>query len=289
MIRLFKRCLMLAFALASLALAGCNGARNTAVDLIGKHDRTGFMIKELTRGARIRRYGLFVPLAYSSTASVKTPVIVFLHGANEWGSLGKDPLRVGLGPIVADLETTFNFIVIFPQSDTGYWDPDGENAMDVMAELDAVTKMYPGADLDRVSLTGIGSGGYGTWVIGAKYKNRFAALVPMASTASEAGVASSLVNMPIRAYHNNGDLIARTFNDTLMVDRIRSLGGKAQMFKTDGLGTNCWEEAYGETDLFQWLAQQRRPGGYGAAPVRAPALAGPSLRANSAAYVSAAQ
>jgi predicted peptidase len=288
MIRLFKRSLLLAFALASLALAGCNGARSTAVDLLGKHERTGFMMKELTRGARTRKYVVFVPLDYNFTNPAKTPVIIFLHGANEGGNLSKAQIRVGLGPIVADLESSFHFIVIFPQSDTGYWDPDGQNTMDVMAELDAVAKMYPGADLDRVSLTGIGSGGYGTWVIGAKYRNRFAALVPMASTASDSGAASSLVNMPIRAYHNSGDMIARPFNDTIMVDRIRALGGKAEMFKTEGFSTNCWEEAYGETDLFQWLAQQSRNRGFSAAPTRGPASSGPSLRANSAAYVSAA-
>jgi hypothetical protein len=43
-----------------------------------------------------------------------------------------------------------------------------------------------------------------------------------------------------------------------MVERIKSLGGKAEMFKTDGPGHDCWEIAYGQTDLFQWLQQQRR-------------------------------
>jgi predicted peptidase len=287
MIRLFKCCWLLAFAVASLALAGCNGARDTAVDLLGAHERTGFMMKELVRGARVRKYVVFVPLAYNFTNPAKTPVIIFLHGANEGGSRAQAQIRVGLGPIVADLESSFHFIVIFPQSDTGYWDPDGQNTMDVMAELDAVAKMYPGADLDRVCLTGIGSGGYGTWAIGAKYRNRFAALVPMASTANEPDAVSSLVNTPIRAYHNSGDMIAPTFNDTVMVEKIRSLGGKAEMFKTEGFSTNCWEEAYGETDLFQWLAQQSRSRGFSAAPMRAPAPAGPSFRAISAADVGA--
>jgi predicted peptidase len=287
MIRLVKCCVLLAFALASLALGGC-WARSAAVDLLGARERTGFLMKEITRGARTRKYVVFVPLAYNFANPAKTPVIIFLHGASEGGSQSKAQLRVGLGPIVADLQETFNFIVIFPQSDNGYWDPEGQNAMDVMAELDAVAKMYPGADLDRVSLTGIGSGGYGTWAIGGKYRNRFAALVPMASTANEPSVASGLVNVSIRAYHNDGDMVAPSYNDKVMVEKIRSLGGKAEMFMTQGFSTNCWEEAYGETDLFQWLAQQSRNRGYGLASTPAPAAVGPTLRANSAAYVSAA-
>ena len=280
-----KLFLLPVLAFAGAALTGCNHSREIAVDLLGKHDRTGFMIKEITRGARTRRYALFVPLTYSFTNPVKTPVIIFLHGVNEAGNLGKDQLRVGLGPIVGDLESTFNFFVIFPQSDNGYWYPDSNSAMDVLFELDAVAKMYPGADMERVSLTGIGSGGSGTWMLGAKYKNRFAALAPMASTTNDPGEARNLADMPIRAYHNSGDLIAATYWDTVMVERIRSFGGKAEMFVTEGYGSNCWDYAYGQSDLFQWLAQQRRPRPYGMVPTPVPA--GPSLRANSAAYVSA--
>jgi predicted peptidase len=288
--RLIRLCMLLTLTLAGFMLGGCNGARDTAVNLLGAHEKTGFLIKEITRGARTRRYAVFIPLDYSFTAPSKHPVIIFLHGSGESGNLSKGNLRVGLGPIVADLEATFNFIVIFPQSDNGSWDPDGQNAMDVIAELDAVAKAYPGADLDRVSLTGIGSGGHGTWTIGAKYRNRFAALVPIASNASPFDEARNLAGMPIRAYHNSGDIFAASWYDTVMVEKIRSFGGKAEMFSPEGLGNNCWEYAYGETDLLQWLAQQRRTRGFGAAPAPASSsTAASSLHANSAAYVSAPQ
>jgi predicted peptidase len=286
MIRPLKLCLLLLLVVAGLLGAGCNGARDTAVDLLGKHDRTGFLLKEITRGARTRRYVIFVPLTYSFTSPAKTPVIVFLHAASQGGNLGKDQLRVGLGPVVADLESSFNFFVLFPQSQNGYWDPTSESGMDVLFELEDLAKTYPGADMERVTLTGIGSGGAGTWAMGAKYKNRFAALVPMASTGSNQNDARTLSDIPIRAYHNSGDLLAATFWDTVMVERIRSFGGKAEMFLNDGFSSNCWEYAYGQTDLFQWIAQQRRPRPYGMTPTPTPVPAGSSLRANSAAYVS---
>jgi len=255
--RLVKLCLVAAFALVGLSLGGCNGARDTALNMVGQNGDKGFMIKEITRGTRTRKYGLFVPLNYTQGTTTKYPCIIFLHGVGEGGNDCHANLRVGMAPFVADQAATFNFIVIFPQSDSGHWDPDGENATDAIAELDAVAKMYP-VDLDRVSLTGLSTGGYGTWAIGAKYHDRFAALVPMGSSASDTDLAAKLVDMPIRVYHNNGDIFAAMWNDTTMVDKIQTLGGKAEMNKTDGPGHDCWEIAYGETDLFTWLAQQRR-------------------------------
>jgi len=287
--RLLKACAVMAFMVGGLALGGCNGARDTALDMVGKNGDKGFMIKQLVRGDRTRNYGLFVPLNYNSAN--KYPVIIFLHGVGEGGNDAHANLRVGMAPFVADQAATFNFVVIFPQSDNGQWGPDSENATDAMAELDAVGKMYPGADMTRVSLTGLSTGGYGTWAIGSKYKNRFAALVPMGSSDSCFSQAPNLVDMPIRCYHNNGDIFAAMWNDEVMVEKIRSLGGKAEMFKTDGPGHDCWEIAYGQTDLFQWLQQQRRPmaaAARSAAPVSMAASPAPAaIHANVAAAVSA--
>jgi predicted peptidase len=252
------------------AIPGCNGARDTALQTINAGPR-GFMIKELVRGDRHRKYGLFVPAAYNPNGSTKFPVIIFLHGLGEGGSDSHANLRVGLAPFVADQASTFNFICIFPQSDSGSWDENSENATDVIACLDEVTKQYP-VDTDRVSLTGLSTGGYGTWAIGAKYKERFAALVPMGSSAADFKDAERLVDMPIRCYHNNGDMFAAMWNDDVMVNKIKTLGGKAEMFKTDGPGHDCWEIAYGETDMFSWLAQQSRAA-RGAAPRRSSSAA----------------
>jgi len=127
----------------------------------------------------------------------------------------------------------------------------------VIAELDEVSKMYP-VDADRVCLTGLSTGGYGTWAIGSKYKDRFAALVPMGSSDNAFDQAPNLVKMPIRSYHNNGDPFAAMWNDDVMCQKINTLGGHAEMNKTDGPGHDCWDIAYGQTDLLSWLQQQRR-------------------------------
>jgi len=273
-----KRFLMHALAAAVLvtgiaAIPACNGARDDAVNLLGKNPNRGFMHKTLVRGDRNRNYGLFIP----NIQSARYPVIIFLHGVGEGGSDATKNLRVGLGPFVADRQSDFPFICIFPQSESGGWDENSEAATDVIAILDDVSKNYP-VDPDRVILTGLSTGGYGTYAIGAKYKDRFAALVPMGSNASASKWAQDLVDMPIHAYCNGGDMFGGFGgNDRGMVERIKSLGGKLQEFtQTNDPGHDCWDRVYSEGDLFAWLLQQRR---HSSRPAAAPMPAAVQPRA----------
>jgi len=251
-------CLILA---ALCSLGGCNGARNTAVDMIDQHQPKGFMIETIQNADRKRNYGLFIPLDYNP--STKYPVIIFLHGLGEGdgvaGNTAKQNLTVGLGPIVADKAKAegFTFICIFPQSNNGHWGDNSEAISDVIACLNDVSHKYS-VDANRVSLTGFSTGGYGTWVIGAKYRELFAALVPLGSSDRIPAYADLLTDMPIRSYHDSGDWIASMWNDESMCNRVNMLGGRADFYKTHEGGHNCWEYAYGKTDLFDWLLEQKR-------------------------------
>lgn len=257
-------------------MPGCNGARPDAANALSAANKTGFISKKLVRGNRTREYSVFVPTNYN--ANTKYPVIIFLHGVGEGGSGAKKNLEVGLAPFVYDRMNNFPFICIFPQSESGGWNENSEAAADVIAALDDVSKSYS-VDQDRVSLTGLSTGGYGTYAIGAKYKDRFAALVPMASNASADKYAGELVNMPIHAFCNGGDMFgAFGGNDRGMIERIKNLGGKsAQFTQTNDGGHNCWEGVYGSGELFGWLLQQRRRGATAVPAVTPPVRSSSSI------------
>jgi predicted peptidase len=255
MVRILASALTAVVLLSSLV--GCNGASEAARQAIGKDGDKGFNYAKLTRGNHTRKYGLFVPLAYDPAK--KYPVIIFLQGVGEGNGVGEGDgknLTVGLGPFVADRKSSFEFICIFPQS-SGGWDPNSEYAEDVITALDDVSKKYS-VDQDRVTLTGLSTGGYGTYAIAAKYPERFAAIVAMGSNGKAINEAGKLTKLSVRAYcSESGDIFAGS-NDKDMVDKINELGGRAEFISTPTSGHNCWEYVYGSGDLFQWMSAQRR-------------------------------
>ena len=71
------------------------------------------------------------------------------------------------------------FIVVMPQvpfSHHHWTDPDMMQM--AMAELDASIKEFRG-DPQRIYLTGLSLGGYGTWEIAKNWPHKFAAIVPV--------------------------------------------------------------------------------------------------------------
>jgi pimeloyl-ACP methyl ester carboxylesterase len=254
----FALCVMGALA---AAVGGCNGASDIARNRLGHDGNKGFLVKTVHRGIWTRKYGLFVPLTYRPGTGQKYPVIVFLHGIGEGAGLGEGDLKnmtVGLGPAVARKADQFQFIVIFPQSG-GSWDPNSEYVSDMFAALDQVCKDYP-VDQDRIYLTGLSTGGHGTWAIGSKYHDRFAALVPMGSNGADTRDADNLTHIAVRAYCSVAGDIFAGWNDQSMVHRIKELNpsANAQFIATPTFGHDCWENVYSGDELYAWLMQQHR-------------------------------
>lgn len=255
LLKMAAACVMLA---GALAITGCNGATDDALNL-GDQGGKGFVHKTLVANGHTRVYAVFIPMNYDP--SRKYPMIVFLHGMGEGGSDARANLRVGLAPFVAKQADYFPFICLFPQTNSN-WDENSEAASDAIAAIDQTCKDYS-VDVDRISLTGLSTGGYGTWAIGAKYKEKFAALVPMGSSKSDFKDAGRLIDMPIKSFHNSGDPFAGSWNDREMVQKIKDLGGNAEYTEYSAGGHDCWETAYSDGALFAWLQEQRR---HGAAP-----------------------
>lgn len=214
---------------------------------------TGFMTRSVVVDGTKRNYGLFVPYRYDT--SRRWPVIVFLHGVLESGNDGKKNLCVGLGPSIAKKPQKFDFIAVFPQS-PGDWVGEDRHRI-AIACLDQVQRDFS-TDPECVALTGLSNGGQGTWIIGARYSNRFSALAPMAAYSAYDEV-PKLTRLPIWCVHNGGDVLVRSGGSKEMCKRIREAGGNVIYQETSGLSHNCWEEVYDEGKIFEWMkAQQRR-------------------------------
>ena len=116
-------------------------------------------------------YLLYLPRNYQSTR-LRWPLMLFLHGAGESGTnLAK--VKIHGPPKLVETNQSFPFILVSPQSPGRGWDPEALNAL-----LDEMMSRYR-VDKERVYLTGLSMGGYGTWTLAAAHPDKFAAIAPI--------------------------------------------------------------------------------------------------------------
>src|SRR5215813_8159557 len=137
---------------------------------------TGFLNRTLKIGATVHRYQVYVPADWN--AKKKTPVILFLHGAGERGDDGVIQTEVGIGGRVRRHADRAQAIIVFPQCLKNRWWSEPEMQAVALTALDQSIKEFNG-DTERIYLTGISMGGYGTWAIASEHPNRFAAIAPV--------------------------------------------------------------------------------------------------------------
>ena len=95
----------------------------------------------------------------------KWPLMMFLHGAGERGS-DLNKLKKHGPPKIVENKKDFPFIVVSPQCPAGDWWTEKSEVL--IHLLDKVVERYA-VDAERVYLTGLSMGGYGTWTLGSKY------------------------------------------------------------------------------------------------------------------------
>jgi predicted peptidase len=251
-----SRLLQVGLVFVLFVAVGCSHP-NPADRLAGMPSGTGFILKESNGKAGKHKYSVFIPRTYKADGT-KWPTIVFLHGVGESGSDGIGCTTVGIGPAIADRNGSFPFIVVFPQTGFDWTSTDSENIMlDALADAQ---KSY-NIDPDRISLSGMSSGGRGAWVLGARHPEIFSALVPMGGY-SATGEVPRLTKIPIWALHNSDDWVVGVGNTQEMIRLLEAAGGhpKYTIYENSGNGHNCWDQAYNEGQLFTWLQNTRKGG-----------------------------
>jgi predicted peptidase len=214
---------------------------------------TGFVQHWMTVDGHVHGLWVFVPRDY--TSSKKYPTIVFLHGLFEAGNDHSHKcLTGGLAPIIAKHPEKWPFVTVFPQS-TGTWRGSDRDHL-AIASLDFAQKNWS-IDHDRVILAGLSYGGLGTWQIGANHADRFAALVPV-SGHRDVDAVKHLLGTPVWAFDFRGDPFVPSENSEQMCAQIKSRGGNARLTEFPGMGHDCWDRVLANSDLVDWMLQQRR-------------------------------
>ena len=242
-----------AAALASL-IAGCHGAKTTDREKsMAPEIETGFVPKAIEFEGKTYRYAVWVPEDYTPDES--WPVVLFLHGMGECGDDGKSHTTVGIGRSIRNHPQRFPALVVMPQMPVGSrW--EGRMLDLARATLDATLCEY-NADHDRIVLTGLSLGGYGTWALGGQHPELFSAFVPICGGGNPAD-AERLARRPIWCFHGDADSAVPVERSREMVAAVRAAGGNVKYSELPGVTHNSWDAAYGDPEVITWMLAQRR-------------------------------
>ncbi len=218
-------------------------------------------------------YRLLIP--ESSTASPpgqRYPLVLYLHGAGERGSDNRAQLRY-LPTWMASPEHRQRYpcYLIAPQCrEKTYWvetprafdraaprQPPGPMMQGVIDILDDVLANFP-IDERRLYLTGLSMGGYGSWDLGTRLAERWAAVAPICGGGDEL-YADRLAGVPVWAWHGAADEVVPVSKSRTMIEAIRQAGGSPQYTELPGVGHDSWTPAYTNPDgLLPWLFAQQK-------------------------------
>jgi predicted peptidase len=193
---------------------------------------------------------LFLPQEYGKTDK-KWPLILFLHGSGERGT-DLELVKKHGPPKLVENQPDFPFIVVSPQLPKGSgWSPDGLNAL-----LDELLARVS-ADPDRIYLTGLSMGGYGTWALASQYPERFAAIAPICG-GGDTDLACNLKNVPVWAFHGAKDDVVSLKEAEEMVNAVKACGGNVRFTVYPEAGHDSWTETYANPELYQWFLSHRK-------------------------------
>jgi predicted esterase len=198
------------------------------------------------------RYLVHLPPGVAADPSKRWPTIVFLHGS---GERGRDlSMIASRGPLgTAERKgAEFPFIVVAPQCP-----PSEEWSVPWMEDLlTEVQNRYP-VDTDRVYLTGLSMGGFGTWALAGEHPDWFAAAAPVCG-GGELADAHVLANLPIWVFHGAKDDVVSPERSREMVRALREQRGRVRFTLYPDAKHDSWTQTYEDDALYAWFLQQRR-------------------------------
>lgn len=181
----------------------------------------------------------------------KLPLIVFLHGAGERGE-DLSMLKAHSIPNMFDTDIEYPCIVVSPQcSSDSFWTAEIPK---LKIFIDGIVKKYP-VDENRIHLTGISMGGFGTWHMAMAYPDMFASIVPICGGGMPWN--ADVLKMPIRIYHGELDSVVSVRESIDMYESLKKTNSNVMLKVFQGVDHNAWDYAYND-ELISWMLEQKK-------------------------------
>jgi predicted peptidase len=247
-----KILLSIMIALVTMLSLSCSSSKKLIQKSPGQHLQ--ILEKEIVKTVKAN-YLVYLPDDYADSKE-DFPLILFLHGAGERG----DDIRLvelqGPRKLVAKEGKSFPFVIVCPQCPEGNWWSSGPQLDVLTTLLDDITENYH-IDKDRVYLTGLSMGGYGTWSLAWAYPERFAAIAPICGGGNRWD-ARRIAQLPVWVFHGAKDQVVSIEKFEIMVNAIKEAGGNVEFTIYPEAGHDSWTETYNNPELYEWFLKHTR-------------------------------
>ena len=195
-------------------------------------------------------YLLYLPKDYDQQDA--WPLVLFLHGSGERGDDLELVKTHGPPKLIAE-GRDFPFLIVSPQCPKDrQWEP-----IELIALLEHIGSRYK-VDAERIYVTGLSMGGFGTWRLAGYAPHRFAAIAPICG-GGETYWTKQLAHLPVWAFHGAKDTGVPPQRSQAMIDGLKKHGGRPKLTIYPDAGHDAWTETYNNPEFYNWLLQQKRP------------------------------
>ncbi len=203
----------------------------------------------------------------------KYPLVIFLHGSGERGSDNDAQLKWGVMNFATDRNMMMHpAFVIAPQcpEKAGWSNFSREKSgtemhlqttptrpMELLIGLiHQLIKTLP-VDTNRIYITGLSMGGFGTYDAIERYPDLFAAAVPVCG-GGDVSKAPLIAHLPIWIFHGAEDPAVNPLYSLDMLQALTKAGAHPAFTQYPEVGHFSWLGAYSDPLMMEWLFRQHK-------------------------------
>ena len=216
---------------------------------------------ELKTGGKVQvSYLQYLPEGYADHEKKRWPLILFLHGAGERGN-DLNRVKVHGPPNLVEAGKKFPFIIISPQCPRGQVWQSGT----LLAVMEHVCEKYR-VDTTRQYLTGLSMGGYGSWSLGIRECDRFAAIAPICGGGNfikiynaSGAKGKALRSLGVWAFHGAKDTVVPLAESEKMIAALKKFGHpNPKLTVYPEARHDSWTKTYNNPELYEWFLKHQR-------------------------------
>ncbi|HLP96794.1 MAG TPA: glucoamylase family protein [Saprospiraceae bacterium] len=214
-------------------------------------------------------YQMMTP--WKTTPAGKYPLVIFLHGSGERGLQNHEQMRNGVHAFCEEwVREKYPHYLLVPQCPPDMrWGGSSQNWQTLYQEeptaagrmvlelIEQTLAARPDIDRNRIYITGLSMGGFGTFDLMMRRPDLFAAGIPVCG-GGDPLYADKIREIPLWVFHGGLDDVVYPRCSRQIVQALEKSGGKVRYTEFSTLYHDIWNMVYYNPEVLEWLFSQQK-------------------------------